>query len=468
MNLLNYDVMGLIKLQTENKVSAKEIHDFYLSRALKLNPSINALYDIEDLSFNDFKINTPLIPMPIKELADITNKQTFYGSNVFKNYKAEYTRDAVQQLFDKGFTYFGRSKACEFGLLPFTDSHLHGPTKNPWDLETNSGGSSGGAGASVAAGLSPIAYATDGGGSTRIPAAWTGTVGFKPSRGRVSPGPKLSYSFLSCPGVITRSVRDQVYIYENIWTGRNLNDWIPPINTSNFQEQDFINGNKVIKIGLLQNTPFSSSLNNEANNLVKDFCHRLTSISKLQLEIKPIKVEFGDPEVYKQEFIKVWASMLNGVPFSSELENHTLYLLELAQKTNSLELQIAFNKLSKISKNIFKQFISYDFIICPTLPNPAPKNSVLNISSKTPETLLQEGFETTPYTPWVNMMGLPALSIPTGYWKNGMPFGAQIISTKFQDDYLLRFAAVIECALGYKNPEGTDMTVTPLAPNFNS
>lgn len=121
---------------------------------------------------------------------------------------------------------FGQTASCEFGALPVTESEAHGICRNPWDLVRTPGGSSGGAGAAVAAGMVPIAHASDGGGSIRIPASCCGLVGFKSSRGLIPPGPVLCEPPISVQGVITRSVMDQAIFFDDAVT-EDLMCWAP-------------------------------------------------------------------------------------------------------------------------------------------------------------------------------------------------------------------------------------------------
>ncbi|MDB2447274.1 amidase [bacterium] len=472
MELKNYDLTGLKKLQLEKTITVAETFEYFYDRIEKFEPSLNAVYGIEKSRILDNinkqsrlleKTGKPfyLIPLPVKELSEVEGELTYYGSHAFKGNTATFTRDAISLLIDNGFYTFGRSKACEFGLLPYTVSGVHGPTKNPWNTELNSGGSSGGSGSMVAAGLAPAAYATDGGGSTRIPEAWCGAVGFKPSRGRLPTGPLLSYSFLATGGLITRSVRDQADVYSNIWTGQNQSGWIPPINRSPLSTK-----REPIKIGVMLNTPFSDELHPKATSKVQDFAKALSNVSDDKVEITEKHFSFTNSKIYFDSFVTVWASLLNGLPSDKQFEPTTHYLLEIAEKTNSLELQRAFNNLSQVSKAIFKEFNDFDFILTPTLPNPPPQNKGLSDNLVNPSAMIREGFNVTPYTPWVNVMGLPALSMPFGYWDNGTPFGVQIISTKFEDDFLLEFSSKLEERLGYETSNAEKSTISPVAPGF--
>ena len=214
-------------------------------------------------------------------------------------------------LLENNCTYFGRSKSCEFGLLPVTVSKLHGPTSNPWMTSLNSGGSSGGAAAAVASGMVPAAHASDGGGSIRIPAAWCGAVGFKASRGRVPTGPTKSFSLLSVNGMITRSVRDQREIYSNVWTGQYTDSWIPskrsPLNRK-LKDIDHI------KIGLLEKTPLSAKDNSEAFQKSFAFANSLSEKLPFKIDVQPFTFKEPCRQDFTKSFIDIWASGLFDIP----------------------------------------------------------------------------------------------------------------------------------------------------------
>ena len=276
MDLKHFDVTEIKRLHAAGKVTNTEIFDYFFERYEKHNDSVNAIYGLDKEKILRFLDKAPeekcLIPLPTKELSEVKGEPTFYGSETFQNNIANFTRDSIEMLFQNGFYNFGRSKSCEFGLTPHTISNLHGPTNNPWDTDKNSGGSSGGAAAAVASGIAPIAHASDGGGSIRIPAAICGQIGFKPSRGRLPCGPHMSFSFLSTGGVISKSVRDQIDIYKNIWYPQHFGDWTGPIRISQLDIK------KKLKIGFLSKAPFCDLNTDTANEKCLDFIKNIEKI----------------------------------------------------------------------------------------------------------------------------------------------------------------------------------------------
>src|SRR6516165_7013688 len=193
-----HDAVSLAELIAKREVSAKEVLEAAIARAEQVNPAINAIvhkqYDQARRAISGGLPEGPLkeVPYLIKDLDFVADHDTAY----------------VTRCKKAGLVFLGRSSSPEFGLNPNTEPRLYGSCHNPWNLEYSAGGSSGGAAAAVSAGILPVAHATDGGGSIRIPAAQCGLFGLKPSRGRVSMAPDAGEGWggLSAGHVVSRSV----------------------------------------------------------------------------------------------------------------------------------------------------------------------------------------------------------------------------------------------------------------------
>ncbi len=155
------------------------------------------------------------VPIGIKDLfAPVAGLRMAQGSDLVGDYTPDYDNALVRRFKDAGFVIVGKTQTPEFGILPVTEPRRFGPARNPWDPERTTGGSSGGAAGAVASGTVPIAHASDGGGSIRIPAACCGLVGLKPQRGRVSQAPDLGESFLVQNGVVSRTTMDSAILLD--------------------------------------------------------------------------------------------------------------------------------------------------------------------------------------------------------------------------------------------------------------
>ena len=190
-----YDAVGLAELVRKKEVTARELLDEAIARTAKVNPQINAVvvkhYDYAERQIERGLPDGPFsgVPFLLKDLDPLEGTRTTFGATVLNDFVADHSNTLVQRFLDTGVSIFGKSSSPEFGLMPTTESRLHGPTRNPWNLEHSSGGSSGGAAAAVAARILPVAHASDGGGSIRIPASASGVFGLKPTRARNPLGP---------------------------------------------------------------------------------------------------------------------------------------------------------------------------------------------------------------------------------------------------------------------------------------
>ena len=226
---------GLIR---DGKVSAVELTEVYLERIARIDPEVNSFVTVrgeeavaDARAADASREAAPFrgVPIAVKDLTPTAGIRTTYSSRAFADNVPDFDTAVVRRLREAGFVILGKTNTPEFGTVAFTESELNGATRNPWNLERTPGGSSGGAAAALAAGLTPLAHGTDGGGSIRIPASCCGLFGFKPSRGRVSTAPFPSLEGLSTSGPITRSVADAAALLD-VLAGYEPGDpwWAPP------------------------------------------------------------------------------------------------------------------------------------------------------------------------------------------------------------------------------------------------
>src|SRR5437868_11518592 len=218
-----HDAISLAGLIAKRQVSAEEMLETAIARAEQVNPAINAIvhrqYEQARKTVAAGLPEGPLkgVPYLLKDLAVFkTGEPVSFGSSLFKDFVADHDTAYVTRCKKAGLVFIGRSSSPEFGLNPNTEPRLYGSCHNPWNLEHSAGGSSGGAAAGVSAGILPVAHATDGGGSIRIPAAQCGLFGLKPSRGRMTLAPDAGEGWggLSIGHVVSRSVRDSALMLD--------------------------------------------------------------------------------------------------------------------------------------------------------------------------------------------------------------------------------------------------------------
>jgi amidase len=191
----SYDGIGLAELVRKKQVTARELLEEAIAGTDKIDPRINAVvvkhYDYAAQQIDQGLPDGPFtgVPFLLKDLDLLQGTRTTFGASIYKDDVADHTGTLARRFLNAGVTIFGKSASPEFGLMPTTESRLFGPTRNPWNLAYSSGGSSGGAAAAVAARILPVAHASDGGGSIRIPASASGVFGLKPTRARNPLGP---------------------------------------------------------------------------------------------------------------------------------------------------------------------------------------------------------------------------------------------------------------------------------------
>ena len=193
---IQYDGVGLAELVKNREITAKELAELSFRRLQEVDKDLNAVTQTRSAQVKQELQNVNLeapfagVPFYLKDISQtIEGEVSTAGSKLMKEAKASHTANLVEGFHQAGLISLGYTATPEFALKNITESTLHGPTKNPWNLHHSPGGSSGGAAALVASGVTPIAGASDGGGSIRIPASFTGLVGLKPTRGRTPVGP---------------------------------------------------------------------------------------------------------------------------------------------------------------------------------------------------------------------------------------------------------------------------------------
>src|SRR5215813_4926420 len=219
-----YDAVGLAELVRNKQVSAQELLDEAIARTAKVDPQINAVvvkhYDYAKTQVDRGLPDGPFsgVPFLLKDLDLQQGTVTTFGASIYRNDIADHSGTLAQRFLDTGVSIFGKSSSPEFGLMPTTESRLFGPTRNPWNLAHSSGGSSGGAAAAVAARILPVAHASDGGGSIRIPASASGVFGLKPTRARNPVGPDRGEGWggFACNHVVSISVRDSARMLDAV------------------------------------------------------------------------------------------------------------------------------------------------------------------------------------------------------------------------------------------------------------
>lgn len=386
------------------------------------------------------------VPTLIKDLMPMTGQPAHFGCRAFANNVADQQPPYMDALLAAGLVPFGKSTTPEFGLTATTEPLLGGATKNPWDITRSSGGSSGGAAVAVAARVVPIAHASDGGGSIRIPASCNGLFGLKPSRGRSVVGGRADPGIeISVNGCVSRSVRDSAaWLAVTEQTGDAPT--FPPVGV--------VTGPNTQRLRIALDVP--NALGNEPDPEVRaaveaaaELCR---SLGHTVTEARPAV----DGRQFSDDFILLWASGAAEVvqlvrsqagpdaPLDQLLEPLTLELSEHFQRQGLPALQAAITRLRAVEAQYDAFFANQDVYLTPVLGKPpVPLGTIAGSAGMAAFGTLSEYVG---YTPLQNIAGAPAMSVPLGQSSTGLPIGIHFAAAKGQERSLLELAYELETA----------------------
>src|SRR5580704_10416022 len=281
----SYDGVGLAGLVRNKEVRAKELLDEAVARTARVDPQINAVvvkhYDYAERQIENGLPDGPFtgVPFLLKDLDLLQGTRTTFGASIYKDDVADHTGTLAQRFLNAGLTIFGKSASPEFGLMPTTEPRLFGPTRNPWNLAHSSGGSSGGAAAAVAARILPVAHASDGGGSIRIPASASGVFGIKPTRARNPCGPDRGEGWggFSCGHVVSISVRDSAAMLDAIHGPEPSSPYVAPMPERSFAEEVGRDPGR-LRIAFTDRSPYGDPIDPEIATAVRDVALLLSKL----------------------------------------------------------------------------------------------------------------------------------------------------------------------------------------------
>lgn len=381
------------------------------------------------------------IPIALKDLFDTKGVPTTAGSRVFENRIPDEDSTVTAKLAAAGAIMVGKTNQHEFAYGITSDNPHYGAVRNPWDLERSPGGSSGGSGAAVAAGIVTMAMGTDTGGSIRIPASFCGCVGLKPTFGRVSKHGVLALGYtLDHMGPLTQTVRDTA-VTMNVIAGHDPRD----ISSSTQPVEDYLPGEAPsiaeVRVGLPDNFYLE-----RADPEVVTAVHRMAALAE-SLGAHIVRVRVPDIDA-----LNAVARVLLLCEASAALEPYlgrrdlfgadVLALLDqgrLLPATDYIHAQ----RLRSLYRDQFKAlWRDIDCLFTPATPTPAPKigQYTIELGGKTEDVRLA----TTAMLRGINAVGLPALSLPSGLSKGNLPMGLQVVGPAFSEALLLRVGAALE------------------------
>ncbi|MCI4646446.1 MAG: amidase [Hyphomonadaceae bacterium] len=460
----NYDGLGLAALVKTGEVTPSELLETAIDRARAAQAELNCFSALFPEIAQD-QIDTGLpegpfhgVPFATKDLVvAIKGAPLANGSRAFRGHVADYDSVITERYRAAGLTLFGQTTSPEFGLTTSTESLLFGETCNPWDVTRTSGGSSGGASAAVAAGVIPVAQASDGGGSIRIPAACTGLFGMKPSRGRTPMGPATTegWSGQSCIHVISRSVRDSAALLDATHGPEPGSRYVAPPPDGTFLsalEAD----PKPLKIALWTTAPNGTRPDADAQAGLDT---TRTLLEELGHEVEEAGPQLDGEALSKGLLMTVSAAVAMvfaareaqlGRPIrEDEIEPVTAHMREFGRTVPMVVLMQAVQAAIQGGLD-FDHFMlgeGYDLVLSPTLSRKPDKLGVLSLAPADPDAY---GKAVNTFAPWCavfNQIGAPAMSVPLHWTEDGLPIGMMFGARCGQERLLYALAGQLERAV---------------------
>ncbi|MFE6748063.1 amidase [Kitasatospora purpeofusca] len=459
---VRHDAVGLAELVARGQVSPAEVEAAAREAERAVGPRINAVVETWPADDAPRPGSTPLagVPFLVKDLGvDAAGRRTELGSRLAAGRIATGDSTLMTRLRRAGLVTFGRTATPEMAYSTTTEPVLYGATRNPWDLARSAGGSSGGAGAAVAAGIVPIAHATDAAGSIRIPAAYNGLFGLKPTRGRIPMGPAVDEIFngLAVHGSVSRTVRDSAALLDLVRGPEPGDPYAAPEPPRPYAEE-VVREPGPLRIGVLTRPwggrpvapPVAEALARTVL-LLESLGHRVT-------EAEP---ELGvDWEEFVLANARLWtvnltawidelAAALGRPVDSSTLEPPTLAGYHYGRRVGGAEFVTALAVRNRVSRSLARTFAAYDVLLSPTVPDlPVP----LGTHGRGAEELdglgwLRRILDLSPFTAAFNVAGTPAMSVPlTADAGTGLPIGMQFAAGFGLEGRLFRLAGQLERA----------------------
>lgn len=447
----------LARLVRAKEVSPVELVQTYLDRIGEFDSTLNSYVTVDaeralesaSAAANAITADDPLppfhgVPISIKDLFETAGLKTTLSCRALAEYIPDEDEESVRRMKGAGFIPLGKTNTSEFGSVPVTESDLNGICRNPWNTGFTPGGSSGGAAAGLAAGLAPVAHGSDGGGSIRIPASCCGLFGIKPTRGRISSGPRISEHWhgFSTQGVISRSVEDAAALLD-VLQGYSPGDpyWAPPPARRYTEEVGLDPG--ALKIAFTDTNPNEIEPHPDVVAALHDAATLLESLGHHVEEKDPGWV---DPTLAPSfiQLISTGTAILDFLPHD-QLEPLNRYLIETAATITSVQHMQALTTAHQYARRVVRFWDDYDLLLTPTLGAPPLEVGAIFVDDDPFGQLFRSGLF-IPYTPAFNVTGQPAVSLPLYWNEEGLPIGVQLVGAPAREDILFQISAQLESA----------------------
>lgn len=455
---VQHDAVGLAQLIQDGEIAPGEAVAAAIARADAVNADINAIvtpmYEQARAESENATGRLAGVPFLIKDLTAVQGVPCSHGSRLWNGFVPDHDAEIVARYRRAGLICIGKSNTPEVGLAATTESVRLGPCRNPWDLTRTPGGSSGGAGAAVAAGILPAAHATDGGGSIRIPASCCGLVGLKPTRARTPLGPDVGegWGSMAVGHVVSRSVRDTALLLDLTHGAARGDPYHAPFFAGSFLEASREpSGSLRIAIDL---TPVSSgSLHTQCRQAVAETAELLESMGHQVAECSPV---FDREHFTLATDTLVIANVANtvnaraaarGTSLTADVvEQHTLRMAEAGRHVSADLYVRSINLIHATGRLLESFFDDWDVILSPTLLQPPVALGYMNTNDPDGETYGRHFNSFWGFTSLYNATGQPAISLPLHWTADDLPVGLQFAAPFGNEIRLLRLATDLEQA----------------------
>ncbi|MDY0406578.1 amidase [Virgibacillus sp. 179-BFC.A HS] len=478
---LTWDAVEMAEQIRTKQVTPTELVTWSYERMKKVNPKLNAVVHenaektiarTKDMKLDD---SQPFagVPLLLKNISQsVKGEPLTSGSRLLKNVKAEHDSNFVKRLRNAGFQFLGHTNAPEFGLKNITEPQIYGATRNPWNINHSPGGSSGGAAAAIASGIVPLAGASDGGGSIRIPASFTGLFGIKPTRGRtpVGPGAGRQWQGASIDFALSRTVRDSAAMLDILQVVQPEAAFQTPLFSGSYAVEMERPFEQKLRIAFSTASPVGTPVSADAKMAVEKTVKWLQAqgheveekengVDGYQLMRNYYLMNSGEMASLMNDLKQVFGRELT----ADDMEIEAWVLYQAGETVNAAEFSASLASWDTAAAQMEKLHQTYDFFITPVTAYPAPevgeltpndakqaelKDAIANASASQKQQVVWDMFlpslTYTPFTQLANLTGQPAMSLPVHLCENGLPLGVQVMAGKGQETRLLQLARQIE------------------------
>lgn len=464
-DLAALDATAQAELVRTGQVAPIELVDAAIERVERLNPQLNAVIhtrfeEVRDEAATDRLPDGPFrgVPFLFKDIFGAVEGDPHHqGMRYLKEagFRARHTDELARRYLAAGFAYLGRTNVPELGVVPICEPEAYGPSRNPWNPDRTSGGSSGGAAVAVASGMVPVAHANDGGGSTRVPASACGLVGLKPSRGRTSMGPMTDPIVSPLPGelCVSRTVRDTAAVLQAVHGPAPGDSVMAPPPARPYTEEVGADPGR-LRVGILtRNLIGTGDVHPDCVEATESAGRLLESLGHHVEEAHPPALE---DEGFVDRFTTMWSAglpaglaafeMMVGRPLTADdVEPLTWTLAEIGRAASGPDHVVSVAMTMAFGRTVARWWQEWDLLLTPTLGEPPVPLGTFII----PEDPF-EGFKRAgtfcPFTAPFNISGQPAISLPLHVSAEGLPIGVQLVAAYGREDVLIRVAAQLEQA----------------------